>query len=146
MTKGSWRDGEIAEAEEGNIFPHICVPLIKKEQKWKQIDNDLLIEVGQEEYESALLEDAVLVCQYGSIMRIVEVPDVTEEEERKVVDLTSWLKAYEGEPNASNGKTVTYSFEDRELLRAINPKIGWYSYEEQTEKNENCEEYLISQK
>ncbi len=145
MTKASWGDGEITEAERGNIFPHICVPLIKKEQKWKQIDNDLLIEVGQEEYESALLEDAVLVCQYGGIIRIVEVPDVTEEEERKVVDLTSWLKAYEGEPNASNGKTVTYSFEDRELLRAINPKIDWYSYEEQTEKNENCEEYLIGQ-
>ncbi len=84
MTKASWGDGEITEAEDGNIFPHICVPLIKKEQKWKQIDEDLLIEVGQKKVEPALLDDAVLVCQYGGIIRIVEVPDVTEEEQEEL--------------------------------------------------------------
>lgn len=45
--------GEDMQTEE-NIFSHICVPLIKKDQKWKQIDDDLLIEVGNEEVEPAL--------------------------------------------------------------------------------------------
>lgn len=73
MTQGSWEDCEKTEAKNGNIFSHICVPLIKKEQKWKQIDDDLLIEVGREEYEPALLEDAVLVCQYGGIISVREI-------------------------------------------------------------------------
>lgn len=146
MTKASWGIGEKAEPKNGNIFSHICVPLINEEQKWHQVDNDLLIEVGRDELEPALLEDAVLVCQYGGIIRVIETLGETEQEERKVVDLTSWLKAYEGEPDASDGTIVTYSFEDRESLKAINPKIDWYSYEDQKKKNDNCKEYLIGQK
>lgn len=145
MTKGGWGDGEIAEAEEGNIFPHICVPLIKKGQKWKQIDEDLLIEVGQEKVEAALLEGAVLVCQYGGIICVREVPDEIEEEKREVVDLTSWLKGYEGEPDASKGNIVKYSVDDREALRKPGRIIDWYSYEKQEKKNKYCAPYLGGQ-
>lgn len=83
MTKGSWGEEEekIVQAD-GNIFSHICVPLIKKDQKWKQVDDDLLIDVGNEDAEPALLEDAVLVCQYGGIIWVTDVPeDITVEDD-----------------------------------------------------------------
>jgi hypothetical protein len=101
--------------------------------------------VGQGEAEPALLEDAVLICQYGGIISVREVLDVTEEEERPVVNLTSWLKAYKGEPDASDGTIVTYSFNDRAALRKPGRIIDWYSYEKQQEKNKYCAPYLVGQ-
>ena len=99
--------------------------------------------MGQGETEPALLEDAVLICQYGGIISVREVLDVTEEEERPVVNLTSWLKAYKGEPDASDGTIVTYSFNDRAALRTPGRIIDWYSYEKQQEKNKYCAPYLV---
>lgn len=81
MTKGSWGDGTSPKKATNNIYAHVCVPLIKKDQGWQQIGKDILIEVGYKKYELLLLDNAVLVCQYGGIIRILEVPDEKQEEE-----------------------------------------------------------------
>ena len=74
------REG-IAVQADCNIFPHICVPIISGEDRWKQIDGDLLVETNAQGYASMLTDNAVLVCQYGGIISIVEVPDAEEEED-----------------------------------------------------------------
>lgn len=117
MTKGSWGDGEIAEAEEGNIFPHICVPLIKKGQKWMQIDNDLLIEVGQEKVEPALLEDAVLVCQYGGIISVKEI-EIKESKIEEVPERGTVMTF----PNFVYGKLNGQEY-------ILKPNERWFAYQ-----------------
>lgn len=80
-TKGMWDNGESAEKLVNNIFAHICVPLIKEDQGWMQVGEDVLVEVGYENYKPLLLDNAVLVCQYGGVIRVLEVPGGEEEEE-----------------------------------------------------------------
>lgn len=94
MTAASRPDGKTAIKAKENIFPHICVPLINVDQGWKQIDGDVLIDAGQKGYAPMLLDDAVLVCQYGGIIRILEVPadeNGQTEEEKKDKKLVEWL-------------------------------------------------------
>lgn len=81
-----------AELAPGNIFPHICVPLIGEGDRWKQIDGDLLAEVNAQEYEPLLTDNAVLVCQYGGIISICEVPDAEEEEKTQLVTMEQMKK------------------------------------------------------
>ena len=78
MLPGCWQDGTKAEKAWGNREAHICMPLINKEQGWQQIDKDVLIESHAHIKEPALLGNAVLVCNYGGIIRIREVPERVE--------------------------------------------------------------------
>lgn len=116
------------------------------------------------EYSQALMKCDNLLCLYGGVITIEENPEPEEEsviednsemgelEEENLglprgeeIYITSWLKAYKGEPDGKNGKRVYYDKEARELLRTDYPKIDWYSYEEQTEKNGNCADHLEGQ-
>lgn len=105
MTVANQYEGIRAIRAPYNIFPHICVPLIDGEHGWKQIDERLLVEVNRRGYVPLLTSNAVLVCQYGGIISIVEVPDVEEEEEEKEkenilyelsAEYKSWLVIAEG--------------------------------------------------
>lgn len=145
MTVASLSDGKTAIKAKENIFPHICVPLINVDQGWRQIDGDVLIDAGQKGYAPMLLDDAVLVCQYGGIIRVLEVEGEFDEKERTELYIAPWLKVYEGEPDTSDGTIVTYSFEDRSKLKEIRNSIDWYSYESQSKKNKHCEPYLVGQ-
>lgn len=79
MTVSKHSSGFQAFLAPGNTFRHICVPLIGGEDRWKQIDGDLLAEVNAQGYAPLLMDNAVLVCQYGGIISICEVPDGEEE-------------------------------------------------------------------
>lgn len=57
-----------------NKRAHICVPIISENSVWHQVDSNALIGVKQKGYAPMLLDNAVLVCQYGGIIRIEEVP------------------------------------------------------------------------
>ncbi len=81
MTKGMWENGKSARKSVNNIFAHICVPLIKEDQGWMQVGEDVLVEVGYENYKLLLLDSAVLVCQYGGVIRVLEVPGEKEEKD-----------------------------------------------------------------
>ena len=81
MTVASSSREGIAVRADCNVFPHICVPLIGGEEQWKQIDGDLLVETNAQGYVPMLMDNAVLVCQYGGIISICDVSDVEEEEE-----------------------------------------------------------------
>lgn len=47
---------------------------------WKQIDGKVMVEINPQEYAAMLKDGAVLVCQYGGIISIKEVPDVKQAE------------------------------------------------------------------
>lgn len=104
MTVASNSREGIAVQADCNVFPHVCVPLIGDKDNWKQIDGDLLVETNAQGYAPVLTDNAVLVCQYGGIISIVEVPDAEEEEkegqENKLYKLSNeyidWLKIAEG--------------------------------------------------
>lgn len=78
MTPGFFMDGSMAEKALGNNQAHICRPLINLEQGWRQIDEDLLVESHAHMTEPVLLSSAVLVCNYGGIIRVREVPEKVE--------------------------------------------------------------------
>ena len=80
----------IPEAEKGNAYPHICIPVVSK--NWTQTGIDsLLIETGFEEESAALREHAILVCQYGGIIGIYEVKEVEEKPTDNAIILNDWL-------------------------------------------------------
>lgn len=89
MSPECWLDGTRAEKAWGNTEAHICMPLINKEQGWQQIDKDVLIESHAHIKEPALLSNAVLVCNYGGIIRIREVPERVETLEEGREETTS---------------------------------------------------------
>lgn len=146
MTAAHDKNGKAAKKAPGNEFAHICVPLVDKERGWGQVDRKALIEVNAQWYVPMLLDNAVLVCQRGGIIFIREVPEVEEkQEEKETVEIAPWLIGYKGKPDGVGGKIVTYDAKERNALRDINEKIDWYSYEEQSGKNENCAPYLEGQ-
>lgn len=54
----------------GNNHAHICRPLNNLERGWWQMDEDLLVESHAHVMQPALLGNAILVCNYGGIIRI----------------------------------------------------------------------------
>ncbi len=76
MTAAVHPNGKPAMRAVGNRYAHICVPLIGGE--WLQEEAGLVIE----DYNAAiqaLVGSAVLVCQYGGIITILEVPTIEED-------------------------------------------------------------------
>ena len=86
MTPGFFPDESRAEKALGNSQAHICRPLINLEQSWRQIDEDLLVESHAHMTEPALLSHAVLVCNYGGIIRVREVPEREETTEEETLE------------------------------------------------------------
>jgi hypothetical protein len=103
MTIGQDSNGVVAIKAPQNTYAHICVPVIGKNSVWHQAGSDVLIEVNQKGYVPMLLDDAVLVCQYGGIIRIKEVPDATEE---NVIIIGGWLRLYSNPTLDAKGRSV----------------------------------------
>jgi len=136
-----------------NLLPYVDVP---DKDVWQNSDKN-----GKKSLEHWALNvnESYMICTHGYgliyfenagqsyVNTFLEEAEcmVVPDESREEVELSSWLKAYEGEPDPSDGTVVTYSFEDREELKETNPNIDWYSYEDQSGKNDNCEDYLVGQ-
>lgn len=73
MTGPVHSNGEGARRAEWNRFPHICVPLINIEEGWYQEDDKLLVQEKSGEVSQILIDNGILVCQYGGIISIEEV-------------------------------------------------------------------------
>ncbi|WP_349672870.1 PAAR-like protein [Lacrimispora sp.] len=61
-----------------NKRAHICVPIISENSVWHQVDSNALIGVKQKGYAPMLLDNAVLVCQYGGVIYVKEVAKIGE--------------------------------------------------------------------
>lgn len=83
MTVANTVDGKTAIKAIYNEFPHICIPLVDEENGWRQVKKDLLVEANAHRDASVLLSNAVLVCQYGGIITIVDVLSGNEDDENK---------------------------------------------------------------
>ena len=81
MTVANTVDGKTAIKAIYNEFPHICIPLVDEENGWRQVKKDLLVEANAHRDASVLLSNAVLVCQYGGIITVEEVPETEETED-----------------------------------------------------------------
>lgn len=86
VTPSFFPDLSRAEKAPGNNLAHICRPLINLEQGWRQIDEELLIESHAGVMSPALLSNAVLVCNYGGIIRIREVAERIETSEEETLE------------------------------------------------------------
>lgn len=82
MTAAVHPNGEPAMKAWGNLYAHICVPLMGRE--WLQEETDLMIEDNNSAVQ-ALVDNAVLTCQYGGMISIEEVPEGTQSYEKYVV-------------------------------------------------------------
>ena len=72
MTVGS-KNGKSAKKASYNNFAHICVPVVPEGSVWQQVDHSIMAKTCAKGYLPLLLDSAALVCQYGGIMKIVEV-------------------------------------------------------------------------
>lgn len=143
MTVAQDSKGTSAKKAPGNNYAHICVPVINENSVWLQMDSKVLIELKQKGYAPILLESAVLVCQYGGIIRIKEVPSSAKEICEKI-EIAPWLFGYRGKPNVLNGRSVKFSSKERQKLNNIKgvKGIDWYSYENRTGPNLYTAPYL----
>lgn len=80
MTVNNYLKGNVARMNY-NYFAHICVPCINPDAKWMQEDKVLMAGQMDGTYEPILLSDAFLVCKYGGLIRIQEVPEYDKEDE-----------------------------------------------------------------
>jgi hypothetical protein len=74
MTVGTRENGKRAKKAACNNYAHICVPMIPEGSAWKQVGHSIMAKTAAAGYVPLLLDNAVLVCQYGGLIRIVEVP------------------------------------------------------------------------
>ncbi|GLC81720.1 PAAR-like protein [Lacrimispora brassicae] len=74
MTVGTLKNGKKAKKASYNNYAHICVPMVPEGSAWKQVDHSIMAKTCAEGYAPLLLDSAMLVCQYGGLIRIVEVP------------------------------------------------------------------------
>ena len=125
---------EEGEPDEHGKVRYKCMPVLCG--NWKQKTGDLFISEG-EEFVEALRSGAFLTCIYGGKITVIGIPE-KETEERKKIQISSWLIAYEGEPTRVGGIEIDIKTEEREKLKENNLKrdgisgVDWYSYEEYT--------------
>ncbi|GLC81718.1 hypothetical protein LBYZC6_38320 [Lacrimispora brassicae] len=74
MTVGTRENGKAAKKASCNNYAHICVPMVPEGSAWKQVDHSIMAKTCAKGYAPLLLDSAMLVCQYGGLIRIVEVP------------------------------------------------------------------------
>jgi len=85
MTVGS-KNGKTAKRASYNNFAHICIPMVSEGSAWQQVDHSIMAKTCAKAYVPLLLDSAALICQYGGIIKIVEVPQAgTTQDSGKVV-------------------------------------------------------------
>lgn len=94
MTSAVDTDGNVAKKAEGNAFPHICIPLVDEKYGWLQTEKKVMVQIDGGTDALMLKSDAVLVCQYGGIIGILEVPEVEEVSEEKMLVTLENLKDF----------------------------------------------------
>lgn len=94
MTSAVDTDGNVAKKAEGNAFPHICIPLVDENHGWLQTEKKVMVQIDGGNDAPMLKSDAVLVCQYGGIIGILEVPDIELEQKQQGSRLGGLTKKY----------------------------------------------------
>lgn len=84
MTVPVHRNGIPAKQAPYNKYPHICVPLVNTQKGWYQAETGVFVEESNGTAYQALLDRAFLVCQYGGVITIPEVPIQRSKDERKI--------------------------------------------------------------
>lgn len=84
MTVAIHQNGKLADRAPYNKYPHICVPLVNTQAGWYQVETGVFVEESNEVAFQALLDGAFLVCQYGGMITIPEVPIQRSKEEKKI--------------------------------------------------------------
>lgn len=169
MTRAIKEDGSRAQKANYNEFRHICVPLIGQGQEWKQVRPEVkVVEEGEKKkiktvkraakvlegidtnvYSELLLENAVLVCQYGGLIMIKEVPDVERDEPEEgnlltylSLDYINWLIKAEGgnyqpyRDTADKGEEqdkmnvtitpgITFNMTEKKNWELLHRHLGW---------------------
>lgn len=74
MTAETHQDGKKAKKAINNKYAHICVPMVPEGSAWKQVDHSIMAKTCAKGYVPVLVDNAVLVCQYGGLITVVEVP------------------------------------------------------------------------
>ena len=74
MTVAVHQNGKLADRAPYNKYPHICVPLVNTQAGWYQAETGVVVEESNRGAFQALLEGALLVCQFGGVITIPEVP------------------------------------------------------------------------
>ena len=103
MTVAQDSKGTPAKKAPGNNYAHICVPVINENSVWHQVNSNVLINVNQKGYVPMLVEEAVLVCQYGGIIRVKEVSNTIK---KKVLTIGGWLRLYSEPTVTVKGRLV----------------------------------------
>ena len=75
MTVAVHQNGTLADRAPYNKYPHICVPLVNTQDGWYQVETGVVVEESNGGAFQALLEGALLVCQFGGVITIPEVLD-----------------------------------------------------------------------
>lgn len=83
MTVPVHRNGIPAKQAPYNKYPHICVPLVDTQKGWYQAETGVFVEESNGTAYQALLDRAFLVCQYGGMITIPEVPIQRSKNEKK---------------------------------------------------------------
>lgn len=76
MTAETHQDGKKAKKAINNKYAHICVPMVPEGSAWKQVDHSIMAKTCAKGYVPVLVDNAVLVCQYGGLITVVEVPQM----------------------------------------------------------------------
>ena len=87
---------------------HSCFPIL--EQEWRQEEGELAIAIDEtgENFADALRSGAYLTCMYGGIIRVKDILDKIEEEEKEdeyeLID--GWLRLYKEQTIPGEGRFV----------------------------------------
>jgi len=145
MTTSKGKNGKTAKKASYNKFAHICIPMVPEGSVWQQVDHSIMAKTCAKGYLPLLLDSAALVCQYGGIIKIVEVSQAgTTQGSGNKVEIAPWLFGYEGKPSGAGARSVTYSASERQKLQNIAGVAGidWYSFENQSGSNIYTSPYL----
>jgi len=141
MTEGIDKNGKTVRKASYNKYAHICIPMVPEGSVWKQLDHSIMAKTCAKGYAPMLVDSAVLVCQYGGIIRIIEVPQTGTTQESGDVAISPWLTGFQGNPTKAGGTSIDLKANARVQLGQKNKVetgiygIDWYSYEPALNKN-----------
>lgn len=111
MTVAVHKNGIPAKQAPYNKYPHICVPLVNTQKGWYQAETGVFVEESNGTAYQALLDRAFLVCQYGGMITIPEVPvdevEMTQDKTIKRYVVLSDATRVRETPNVNDNNIIT---------------------------------------
>ena len=124
MTAETHQDGKKAKKAINNKYAHICVPMVPEGSAWKQVDHSIMAKSCAKGFVPVLVDNAVIVCQYGGLITVVEVPQTGTNKslgngDRYFVISSTNLTVREDHSTSSNEVT---KFSPGERFKIVTPK------------------------